>query len=210
MPRASTGPSRSSRSRSRSIPTGWREPRRLSAGPLRHHEPRRGARHRDRRSGHAVLPSVRRPAGQQGGIDVRQTVRLARGDRVRLTMPVPIFADNENIRFEIREDGRTLERFNYTGFQSRALPADASALIVADPASAFGTMAASWRPERSQRFDDLMRRPGRSARHGAVPSPAARTRHRWISCSSRRVCRPTGWGSRRCAPWSSGRRSGSS
>ena len=53
---------------------------------------------------------------------VRQAVRLARGDRVRLTMPVPVFADNENIRFEIREDGRTLERFNYTGFQSRQPP----------------------------------------------------------------------------------------
>ena len=52
---------------------------------------------------------------------------------MRLTIPVPIFADNENIRFEIREDGRTLERFNYTGFQSGSLPGDASALIVADP-----------------------------------------------------------------------------
>jgi hypothetical protein len=82
--------------------------------------------------------------GRQGSTDVLQAVRLARGDRVRLTIPVPIFADNENIRFEIREDGRTLERFNYTGFQSKSLPGDASALIVADPASAFGTVAAGW------------------------------------------------------------------
>jgi hypothetical protein len=81
---------------------------------------------------------------QPGGIDVRQAVRLARGDRVRLTIPVPIFGSNENIRFEIREDGRTLERFNYTGFQSGSLPGDASALIVADRSSAFGTMAAAW------------------------------------------------------------------
>jgi hypothetical protein len=81
---------------------------------------------------------------QPGGIDVRQAVRMARGDRVRLTVPVPVFADNENIRFEIREGGRTLERFNYTGFQSGSLPGDASALIVADPASAFGTMAGGW------------------------------------------------------------------
>ena len=79
--------------------------------------------------------------GQPGGLVVRQAVRLARGDRVRLTIPVPIFADSENIRFEIREDDRTLERFNYTGFQSRSRPDGASALIVADPASAFGQMA---------------------------------------------------------------------
>jgi hypothetical protein len=81
---------------------------------------------------------------QPGGIVVRQAVRLARGDRVRLTIPVPVFADNENIRFEIREDGRTLERFNYNGFQSGIPPANASALIVADPASAFGKVAAGW------------------------------------------------------------------
>jgi hypothetical protein len=80
---------------------------------------------------------------QVGGIDVRQAVRLARGDRVRLTIPVPIFGNNESIAFEIREDGRTLERF-HTGLQSGSVPGDASALIVADRASAFGTMVASW------------------------------------------------------------------
>jgi hypothetical protein len=82
--------------------------------------------------------------GQPGGFEVRQAVRLARGDRVRLTIPVPVFADSENIRFEIQEDDRTLERFNYTGFQSKSLPGEASALIVADPASAFGKVAAGW------------------------------------------------------------------
>jgi hypothetical protein len=79
-----------------------------------------------------------------GAIDVRQAVRLSRGDRVRLTIPVPICADSENIRFEIREGGRTIERFNYTGFQSGSLPGDASALIVADRVSPFGTIAAAW------------------------------------------------------------------
>jgi hypothetical protein len=81
---------------------------------------------------------------QAGGTDVRQAVRLARGDRVRLTVPVPIFGNNENIRFEIREGGRTLTLFHYTGFQSGSLPGDASALIVADRASVFGTMATHW------------------------------------------------------------------
>jgi hypothetical protein len=75
------------------------------------------------------------------GISVRQALRLARGDRVRLTIPVPVFADSENIRFEIQEDGRTVERFSYTGFQSGMSPADAAALVVADPASPFGKAA---------------------------------------------------------------------
>jgi hypothetical protein len=82
--------------------------------------------------------------GAPTAINLQQRIRLARGDRVRLTVPVPIVADNENIRFEIQEDGRTIERFNYTGFQSRVPAADASALIVADPASPSGIAAASW------------------------------------------------------------------
>lgn len=80
-----------------------------------------------------------------GGTDVRHFVRLARGDRVRLTVPLPIFADNENIRFEIREDGRTLERFNYVSFQSKVPAAEASVLIVADEGSELGTVAPGWR-----------------------------------------------------------------
>ena len=84
------------------------------------------------------------PGGQQAGVEVRQTVRLARGDRVRLTLPVPVLADSETVRFEIREDGRALDRFSFTGFQSRSAPADASALIVADPSSAFATTASGW------------------------------------------------------------------
>jgi len=80
---------------------------------------------------------------QIGGLDLRQAVRLARGDRVRLTIPVPVFGNNENMSFEIREAGRTLERFHW-GFESGTVPADASALIVADRGSPFGTMVASW------------------------------------------------------------------
>ncbi|HSC25955.1 MAG TPA: hypothetical protein VLD67_01700, partial [Vicinamibacterales bacterium] len=83
-------------------------------------------------------------AARQSGLVVRRALRLARGDRVRLTIPVPVYSDNESIRLEIREDGRTLERFNYYGFESRSLPADASALIVAHPGSEFGRMAAGW------------------------------------------------------------------
>jgi hypothetical protein len=78
------------------------------------------------------------------GYAVRQSVRLARGDRVRLTVPVPVYANSESVRFEIREGGRTLQSFNHVGFTSRSLPDDASALIVADSGSAFGAIAATW------------------------------------------------------------------
>ena len=81
--------------------------------------------------------------GQPGFLTIRQAVRLAHGDRVRLVIPVPVYADSENIRFEVREDGRVLERFNYNGFQSRLPPADAATLIVADPGSPFGALASS-------------------------------------------------------------------
>ena len=84
-------------------------------------------------------------AGAQGGLEIRQAVRLARGDRVRFTLPVPILADHENLGFEIQEDGRTIDRLHFTGFQSRSPAADASALIVADPSSPFGTAGAGWR-----------------------------------------------------------------
>ena len=83
--------------------------------------------------------------GAQGGLEIRQAVRLARGDRVRFTLPVPILADHENLGFEIQEDGRTIERLHFMGFQSRSPATDASALIVADGSSPFGTAAAGWR-----------------------------------------------------------------
>ena len=83
--------------------------------------------------------------GAQGGLEIQQTIRLARGDRVRFTLPVPTLADHENLGFEIQEDGRTIERLHFSGYDSRSPAADASALIVADPSSAFGTAAAGWR-----------------------------------------------------------------
>lgn len=86
---------------------------------------------------------------QAGGAEVRQAVRVNRGDRVRLTITMPIYADNESIRFELREEGRIIERFAYASYQSKAPPAEASVLIVADPSSTLGKSAA-----------DLRRRPG--------------------------------------------------
>jgi hypothetical protein len=83
-----------------------------------------------------------------GGAEVRQTLRLARGDRVRLTIPVPIYADNESIRFELREEGRAIERFAFASYQSKASPAEASLLIVADPSSPLGHIATDLRSRR--------------------------------------------------------------
>lgn len=87
---------------------------------------------------------IRGPRMRPSSVIVRQTLRLSRGDRVRLTVPIPIYGDNENMRFEIREGGRTLERFNYASVQSRSLPDDAAALIVADSGTPFGRAAATW------------------------------------------------------------------
>lgn len=74
----------------------------------------------------------------QSSAFVRQSIRLAAGDRVRLSIPVPIYADNENIYFEIHEGNRLLHRFNYTGFQSRIAATDASALVVVASGSPLG------------------------------------------------------------------------
>ena len=93
--------------------------------------------------GHS-LRYVRAKSGYSANMVVQQPVRLARGDRVRFTIPVPVFADNENIRFEIHEEGRMLERFNYVGFQSRIAPTTASALIVVDSNTEFSKTASAW------------------------------------------------------------------
>jgi hypothetical protein len=61
--------------------------------------------------------------GETGSCDIRQSIRLKRADRVKLTVPVPIFADSESFNFQIRERGRILQNFNYAGTQSN-MPQD--------------------------------------------------------------------------------------
>jgi hypothetical protein len=80
-----------------------------------------------------------------GRLAVRQTLRLARGDRVRLTIPVPIYADNENIWFEIRENDRSLQRLHHTWTQSKSAPDTAVVLLIADPSGALHPLASGWR-----------------------------------------------------------------
>src|SRR5262245_1882202 len=50
-------------------------------------------------------------AGANAEVDVRQTLRLKKGDRLRFTIPVPVFAENESIQFQIFENGDTVTRF---------------------------------------------------------------------------------------------------
>jgi hypothetical protein len=88
---------------------------------------------------------MRRPTtgmipGGASSTSVSQTLRLRKGDRVRFTMAIPIFGDNEDIRFELREGNRTLERFSYVGLTSRLPVVQASVLFVADLSSPFGSI----------------------------------------------------------------------
>ena len=84
----------------------------------------------------------RRPhgGGRPGTFDLRYPLRLARGDRIRLTIPVPIYTDHENFLLDLREDGRVLERLNI-GVQSNHAPANTSALIVAGASTDLGRVA---------------------------------------------------------------------
>ena len=76
-------------------------------------------------------------------IAIRQGVRLARLDRVRLSIPVPVSAEYENFQVRIDEGDRLVERFSYSNFQSTTPAVDAAALIVANPGTAFGKTAAA-------------------------------------------------------------------
>lgn len=82
---------------------------------------------------------------RSGSMEVLRVVSLARGDRVRFTMPMPVIADNENGHVVIRENGQVIQRFGYTSFQVPPRPSAAGALIVADPSAGFAPIAAAWR-----------------------------------------------------------------
>lgn len=97
-------------------------------------------------------------------MQIRQAVRLARSDRVRLTIPIPVSAEYENFHLQIRQDGRTLERFSYSSFQSATPAGTASSLVVAGSGTAFGQVAAA------------LPRTGMSTSSGAVLIGGASTR----------------------------------
>jgi hypothetical protein len=78
----------------------------------------------------------------EGAIEVRQSLSLKKGDRVHLTIPVPLSGVNENVQFQIREGSRILESFNYIGFVTKT--GFTPVLIVADSTSPIGAAASSW------------------------------------------------------------------
>jgi hypothetical protein len=79
--------------------------------------------------------------GEAGELDISQSIHLKRSDHVKLTIPVPIFADGENLQFKIRERGRILQEFNTSGLQSHKQPGETSALIITDSTTPFGAIA---------------------------------------------------------------------
>src|SRR5437773_2390035 len=77
-----------------------------------------------------------------GRLSVRQKVTLGQGDHRHLTIPVPVGPNSGNIRFEIRERGRTLETFDYVGF--RYTSSNPPALIVASRGSENNSAVEGW------------------------------------------------------------------
>jgi hypothetical protein len=76
---------------------------------------------------------------------IRQAVRLKRGDRVKLTMPLPVFADNGTFQIRIEEGGRPMNGFaSYVTFQSGKKIDEAPVLLALNPSSPLGTRASGW------------------------------------------------------------------
>jgi hypothetical protein len=79
--------------------------------------------------------------GEVSTFEINQSIRLKRSDHVKLTIPVPIAADTENLYFQIRERGRILHAFGNEGLQSGKRQNESGVLIVADPATPLGAIA---------------------------------------------------------------------
>src|SRR5262245_14849230 len=75
---------------------------------------------------------------------VVQTVRLARGERVRFTLPVPVLGDSAGLQFRIRENGRPLQDLGGMSLQSGGPADDTAVLIAAGSSTPFGRVATTW------------------------------------------------------------------
>ncbi len=97
-----------------------------------------------RRTGTVSSPIL--GSAQMSASNFNQAVRLKRGDRVKLTLPVPIMADSENISIRIWENGRPLDGFASNAFVQSGRDADeVGVLFVGDPPSyAFANRTAGW------------------------------------------------------------------
>lgn len=81
---------------------------------------------------------------QSGRTDLRQILRLKRGDRLRFTMPLPVFADSERFQIRFRENGRYLDTPNSFSFQSGRGLGETPVLLAVNPSSQLGLRALGW------------------------------------------------------------------
>jgi hypothetical protein len=83
-------------------------------------------------------------SSQMGTSNFSQLIRLKRGDRVKLTIPVPIVADNENISIRLFENNRPIEGFvSYSSMQSAHDASETATLIVTEPGG-LSSSAPNW------------------------------------------------------------------
>jgi hypothetical protein len=81
------------------------------------------------------------PRFRQSATNLRYRIRLASGDRVRLTLPVSASGDTDNMQFQLQENGRTVDTL---GFATAHRQTDVSALIVVAPDSTYRDSAQGW------------------------------------------------------------------
>ena len=80
-----------------------------------------------------------------GTAEIRQTVRLKRGDRLKFTLPLPVFADSESFQFRIRENGKLLEGFSSNlSFQSGRPITETAVLLATSRSTPLAAEAAGW------------------------------------------------------------------
>jgi len=82
--------------------------------------------------------------GDSGTSELHQSLALKRGDRKRFTISIPVFANNESIQFQIRENSKILQSFSYTSVESNSTADEASVLVVGDSATSYRGAAVNW------------------------------------------------------------------
>ena len=83
-------------------------------------------------------------APQQGRLSMLQRLTVAQGNRIYLTIPLPVSASNESYTFEIREDGEVLHNLGSFSVQSGMLPFGAGAILVAGAGTTMAQAAEGW------------------------------------------------------------------
>lgn len=99
-------------------------------------------------AGNGARSVLRSRRFRQSRTAVRQRIQLAAGDRVRFTMNVPTGGQVDNVRFEIREDDRTIQALGVTNTGRPSpmggVPGSSSALIVVTRGGSYAAAAPGW------------------------------------------------------------------